>query len=202
MRRRPQGEILWCPNDKNVEKRAGWSFPPVVEAKMRDICGAGSVVHLFGGRATFGTRLDVDIATDPHVIGDAWLPPFAMASFDTVIVDPPYFTMDREMLGQLAAAAAYVARFQVLWLHQLWAPSQFGLRLQYYWMIRVGDNHYVRVLQQFLRTSRVVTPLKHFTRGPAMKYNRWLAGEMPLPFPKWPSQTEPIAQTDIAERSA
>jgi hypothetical protein len=183
MRRRPPCEILWCPNDKNVEKYAGWSFPPAVETKIRDLCGAGSVLHLFGGRAKFGVRLDIDPAVHPHVIGDAWLPPFAMASFDTVILDPPYDHMDREMLGALMASASYVARWQVLWLHQLWAPSQFGLALQQGWMVRIGDNHYVRCLQQFRRTRRVIHPPKRFTRGPAMKYNRWLAGEMPLPFP-------------------
>jgi hypothetical protein len=183
MRRRPPCEILWCPNAKNEEKRSGWSFPPLIEKKIRELCGDGSVVHLFGGRARFGVRLDIDPTTKPHVIGDAWLPPFAMASFETVVLDPPYFTMDREMLGQLMAAAAFVARSQVVWLHQLWAPSQMGLRCERGWMIRVGDNHYVRCLQHFRRTDRVVTPLTRFTRGPAMKYNRWLAGEMPLPFP-------------------
>jgi hypothetical protein len=59
-------------------------------------------------------------------------------------------------------------------------------------MVRVGDNHYVRCLQQFRRTERVVTPLKHFTRGPAMKYNRWLNGNHSLPF------GEPIAQVEVA----
>jgi hypothetical protein len=137
--------------------------------------------------------LDIDPATNPDVVGDAWVPPFAMASFDSVIVDPPYFKMDREMLGQLLAAASYVARLQVIWLHQLWAPSQFGLSLERGWMVRVGDNHYVRCLQQFRRTDRIVTPQKHFTRGPAMKYNRWLAQPHSLPF------GEPIAQTDTAQ---
>lgn len=182
MRPRPPCEILWCPNARNEEKRAGWSFPSIVEAKIRELCGPGSVLHLFGGRAKFGVRLDIDPATRPHVIGDAWLPPFPMASFDTVVLDPPYDRMDREMLGQLMASASYIARWQVVWLHQLWAPSQFGLALQQGWMIRVGDNHYVRCLQQFRRTNRVVTPLLRFTRGPAMKYNRWLAQPHTLPF--------------------
>jgi len=193
MRRRPPCEILWCPNVKNADRAiAGWSFPQPVEDKIRELCDGSTILHLFGGYARFGIRLGVDPATKPDVVGDAWLPPFAMATFDSVILDPPYFKMDREMLGQLTAAAAYVARKQVIWLHQLWAPSQFGLSLERAWMVRVGDNHYVRCLQQFRRTERVVTPLKHFTRGPAMKYNRWLNGNHSLPF------GEPIAQVEVA----
>lgn len=193
MRRPPPCEILWCPNVKNADRAiAGWSFPKEVEAKIIELCRSHSVLHLFGGHARFGVRLDIDPATKPDVIGDAWVPPFAMASFDSVVVDPPYFTMDREMLGQLTAAASYIARIQVIWLHQLWAPSQFGLSLERAWMVRVGDNHYVRCLQQFRRTERIVTPLKHFTRGPAMKYNRWLAQPHSLPF------GESIAQTEVA----
>jgi len=121
MRRRPPCEILWIPNAKNEAKRAGWSFPRQIEETIREVCAGASVLHLFGGRATFGVRLDIDPATKPDVIGDAWVAPFAMASFDCVVLDPPYFTMDREMLGQLMAAAAYIARRKVVWLHQLWA---------------------------------------------------------------------------------
>jgi hypothetical protein len=168
---------------KNADRAiAGWSFPQEVEDKIRELCDGSTILHLFGGHARFGVRLDVDPATRPDVIGDAWLPPFAMASFETVILDPPYFTMDREMLGQLMAAASYIARSQVIWLHQLWAPSQFGLTLAKAWMVRVGDNHYVRCLQQFRRNSREIRPPQRFTRGPAMKYNRWLTQPHGLPF--------------------
>jgi hypothetical protein len=182
MRRRPV-EVLWCSNRRNEPKRAGWSFPAAVEKQIRELCGNGSVLHAFGGQATFGIRLDVDAATRPHVIGDAWLPPLKAASFDTVILDPPYHALDREHLGQLMMATAYVCRFQAIWLHQLWAPSQFGFALDRSWLVRVADNHYVRCLQLFRRTARSVTPPRYFTRGPQMKYNRWLAGEERLPFP-------------------
>lgn len=37
MRRRPEIEVLWCPNRKN-EVRPGWSFPRIVEMKIRELC--------------------------------------------------------------------------------------------------------------------------------------------------------------------
>ena len=189
MRRRPQVEILWCPNRKG-EKRAGWSFPRIVELKIRELCGDGRVLHLFGGQAKFGVRLDVDRATRPDVIGDAWMAPFAGRSFDTVVLDPPYFSLDREQLGSLMMTAAHLARQQVIWLHQVWAPSQFGLSLEKGWLVRVGDNHCIRCLQLFRRNARSVQPPAYYTRGPQQKFNRWLAGEMPLPFDNPPAQTE------------
>jgi hypothetical protein len=189
MRRRPV-EILWCSNRRNEPKRAGWSFPAAVDTKIRELCAGGTVLHSFGGQAKFGVRMDVDPETNPHVIGDAWLPPFCAASFDTVVLDPPYFQLDREQLGQLMMASAYIARFQVIWLHQLWAPSQFGLKLEHAWMVRVADNHYVRCLQLFRRSARSVAAPRYFSRGPQMKYNRWLSGEMPLPFGATPEIAE------------
>lgn len=192
MRRRPEVEVMWCPNRKN-EARPGWSFPRIIEEKIRELCGDGRVLHLFGGQAKFGVRLDVDRATRPDVIGDAWMPPFKSASFDTVVLDPPYFALDREQLGALMMTAASLARVQVIWLHQVWAPSQFGLSLQKGWLVRVGDNHYVRCLQLFRRNARSVERPSYFTRGPQQKYNRWLSGEMPLPFPEFPTaETEAL----------
>jgi hypothetical protein len=193
MRRRPV-EVLWCSNRRNEPKRSGWSFPSAVGKKIEELCAGGTVLHLFGGQSSFGMRLDVDRATNPHVIGDAWVPPFKAGSFDTVVLDPPYFQLDREQLGQLMMATAYVARFQAIWLHQLWAPSQFGFSLDRAWMVRVADNHYVRCLQLFRRTARSVNPPKYFTRGPQMKYNRWLAGELPLPFLPFATADSAVSQ--------
>ena len=42
------------------------------------------------------------------------------------------------------------------------------------WLVRVGDNCHVRALQYFAVVTRPGL-VKHFQRGPAMKYNRWLA---------------------------
>ena|ERR1700688_3698401 len=145
MRRRRPIEILWCQNRKaHHPKRAGWSFPMEVEEKIREVSCDGSVVHFFGGQAKFGVRMDVDPATAPHVIGDAWLPPFAKASFDTVVLDPPYATLPREELFQLLYQASWVARRRVIWLHQIWTPSGAGLSLERGWLVRCGDSLVVR----------------------------------------------------------
>ena len=63
-------------------------------------------------RSTFGVRLDVDPATNPDVIGDAWLPPFAKDSFDVVILDPPYVRFNAQVKCALFRAAGWVARTQ------------------------------------------------------------------------------------------
>lgn len=182
MRRRRPIEILWCQNrTARHEKRAAWSFPMEVEAKIRELSCDGSLVHFFGGQAKFGVRMDIDPATAPDVVGDAWLPPFAIASFDTVVLDPPYLTLPREELFQLLYAASWVARKQVIWLHQIWSPSGAGLSLERGWLVRCGDSLVVRCLQLFQKNGKQIYPMARFTRGPAMKYNRWLAGEMPLP---------------------
>ena len=55
-----------------------------------EITAGQSVLHLFGGQATWGRRLDIDSTLKPDVIGDAWLPPFKRDAFDVVIIDPPY----------------------------------------------------------------------------------------------------------------
>lgn len=191
MRRRPEIEVLWCPNRKN-EVRPGWSFPRIVEMKIRELCD-GRVLHLFGGQAKFGVRLDVDRAIHPDVIGDAWLPPFKGGSFETVILDPPYFALDREQLGAMMMNAAYIASRRVIWLHTLWAPSQFGLSLEKGWLVRVGDNRSVRSLQLFRRNARSVEAPRWFTRGPQQKYNRWLSSNMTLPFGDPPAPALEVA---------
>jgi len=72
-----------------------------------------SFVHLFGGKADFGVRLDIDAAVKPDVIGDAWLPPFAKDSFDCVVLDPPYVgefrAMSNDRIRGLFRAAAWLA---------------------------------------------------------------------------------------------
>lgn len=101
-------------------KANGWSFPKSIEDLLRRELAGKSVLHLFGGMARFGTRLDVDPATRPDVIGDAWMPPFARSSFDVVILDPPYVRFSGQMTMALCCQAAWVAREQVIWFHTLW----------------------------------------------------------------------------------
>src|SRR6266566_7346434 len=70
--------------------RRTWAFPENVDTLLREQLVGLSVLHLFGGQAGWGIRLDADASTWPHVIGNAFFPPFRCASFDAVVCDPPY----------------------------------------------------------------------------------------------------------------
>lgn len=131
------------------------------------------MLHLFGGQATFGTRLDIDANTHPDVLGDAWLPPFARESFDVVILDPPYIRFSAQAKIALFRAAGWIARRRVIWFATEWMAAAGGLKLERAWLVRVGDNCHVRALQYFDIVARP-GPVEHFKRGPAVKYNRWL----------------------------
>jgi len=183
-RRNIKPEVLWCANHRNIRGngRNGWSFPREVDSKIQEICTGQTVVHFFGGLAKFGMRLDIDPIVKPDIIGDAWLPPFAGASFDVVVLDPPYLSFCREVLFSLLHGAAFVARKRVVWLGHIWAPSGFGCQLEQSWLVRCGDSLVVRALQVFRRTDKPMTPIKYFSRGPQMKYNRWLQQPEQLPF--------------------
>jgi hypothetical protein len=143
-----------------------------------------TVVHLFGGRADFGVRLDIDPSLNPDVLGDAFLPPFARDSFDVVVLDPPYRRMGQQEIIALMCAAAWIARKHVYWFSTVWIATNRRLPLEHAWLIRVGDQCAIRTLQRFGVREPKLEPLKpgEFTRGPALKYNRWLKAGEPLPF--------------------
>jgi hypothetical protein len=182
-------EVLWCGNAR-VGNGNGWSFPPRVRRHLLASVGQDTVLHLFGGQSTFGIRLDIDPIVRPDVIGDAWLPPFARESFDVVILDPPYSTMNAQVKTALFRAAGWIARKRVIWFATQWQAASGGLRAERAWLVRVGDSCQVRCLQYFTIAERP-GPVKYFKRGPAMKYNRWMAGNMILNFNK--EQYEPDA---------
>jgi hypothetical protein len=140
------------------------------------------VLQLFGGLSRWGTRLDVDPVTRPHVRGDAWLPPFVRDAFDVVILDPPYVNINHQMKQQLLRGAAYVAREHVVWFHTMWIASDAGCSLERAWLVRVGDSCAVRCLQVFRSPTEKPSPRNVFIRGPAIRYNRWLGGQMRLPW--------------------
>lgn len=179
MRKRPEVGVLWCGSNprRSVD---GWAFPRDVKNLLLTECEGMSVLHLFGGKADFGTRLDIDPSTKPHVIGDAWLPPFAQGSFDVVVMDPPYVGHFAKMSNQktraLFAAAAWIARTRVIWFHTVWIESPARCVLEKAWLVRVGRHCVVRCLQ-FFRTppaAEKTPPVKFFSSGPAIRYNRWL----------------------------
>jgi len=173
--------VLWCGNARSGRSN-GWSFPPRVERHLREITDGKKVLQLFGGRSRWGVKMDIDPLTQPHVIADAWLPPFVKNAFDVVILDPPYVSINQQMKQQLLRAAAYVAREHVIWFHTMWIASDSTCQLRRAWLVRVGDSCAVRCIQEF-KTPRVkVRPRNHFTRGPAIRYNRWLIQPERLPF--------------------
>lgn len=179
--------MLWCPNPSRRAavasanaRRTGWVFPKAVEKHLMSDHEGLSCLQLFGGRSSFGTRLDVDPFVHPDVIGDAWLPPFGRDSFDVVIIDPPYFHMNAQMKSGLFRAAGWIARKRVVWFSTVWMAASDGLSTEAAWLVRVGDSCAARVLQYF-RIREKLGPVKRYKRGPAMKYNRWLVAPDALP---------------------
>lgn len=78
----------------------------------------------------------------------------------------------------------------MIWFHTMWIAGggQDGLRLERSWLVRVGDSCAVRCIQVFtVKPGPKVKPRPHFTRGPAIRYNRWLAGQQRIPFERQPS---------------
>jgi hypothetical protein len=178
-------DVLWCGNLSH-KRGPGWSFPPQVDKFLREQFDGKSVLHLFGGRASFGTRLDVDASTRPDVIGDAWVAPFAKNSFDVVILDPPYppyLQMNSNVAIPLLQTATWISRELVVWFHPLWISGYTFLRLRHSYFVRVADYAEIRCLQ-FLKpvAPKKFGPPTRFTKGPAVKYNRWLLGNRLLPF--------------------
>ncbi len=190
-RRKYPLDVLWCPNTGGGRKRdavarggarrSGWVYPPAVEKQLRADCEGMSVLQLFGGHSMFGTKLDIDSGTKPHVIGDAWLPPFRKDAFDVVIMDPPYITLNAQMKHALFCAANYIARSRVIWFSTIWVAASSGLSTEAAFLVRVGDSCQVRCLQYF-RIREKMNPVGRFKRGPQIKYNRWLAQPGALPF--------------------
>jgi len=170
-------EVLWCANQRQRTGN-GWRFPRKVAKLLQELTAGGSVVHLFGGQATFGVRLDIDPGVKPDVRGDAWLPPFKRDAFDWVILDPPYFHVNAEQKGPLFEGANFIARRGVIWFHTTWVPSGPSVGpFQRGWLIRVGDNCQVRCLQVFAIREPKQFRTPYFERGPQIRYNRWLGSQ-------------------------
>lgn len=176
-------KLIWCgtnrPRKKFGERKNGWSFPPAVRELLLQELEGKTCLHLFGGAADFGVRLDLDPRTRPDVIGDAFLPPFAKNSFDAVILDPPYYQMRQQEKVALMRAAGWIARESVYWFHTVWIATDSTMPLDSAWLIRVGDQCAVRVLQRFKvsPTKRPPLQLHEFTRGEPLKYKRWAERE-------------------------
>ena len=172
--RQVEVEVLVCGRPPKANAN-GWSFPCAVEDLLRRELAGKSVLHLFGGLARFGTRMDIDPITKPDVIGDAWMPPFQRSSFDVVVLDPPYVRFSAQTTMALCCQAAYVARTQVVWFHTQWLDHPARLKLRKAFAVVVGRNSSMRCLQFFDVSPNKMEPMRRFSRGPAIKYNRWIA---------------------------
>jgi hypothetical protein len=188
-------EIFWCGNlsSKRGEK---WSFPHQIERYLREYCAGRSVLHLFGGRARFGVRMDIDPLTRPDVLADAFLPPFGESSFDVVILDPPYpshseFDLGCDTVRPLLMNAAWLARQEVIWFASVWLDGYKWLRLERSMMVRVGHYAEIRVLQFLRPVVPKWKPATHFRRGPQIRYNRWLIPNGLLAFGPHPGPENP-----------
>lgn len=181
-------DVLWCgsnrPRKKFGRRANGWSFPPAVRELLLQETQGHTVVHFFGGLADFGVLLDKDPATNPDVVGDAFLPPFSRDSFDDVILDPPYYQMRQQEKVALLRAACWVARRYVWWFHTVWIAADRTLKIERGWLIRTGDQCAVRTLQRFKVCEPKHEPMQlgEFKRGDALKYNRWARVIAGLPF--------------------
>jgi hypothetical protein len=115
--------------------RRTWAFPAEVERLLIDetVALGWSTLHLYGGLARFGVRLDVDPVTRPHVMGNALYPPFACKSFDAVILDPPYDDLRSGVALQILAPAVCLARRKIFWFHTHWSGNALGIRLLRWW---------------------------------------------------------------------
>lgn len=66
-------------------------FPLYFEDNLVQLLGYPErILQPFGGRAEYGTRVDLDPLVEPDVVADAHDLPFEDESFDCVILDPPY----------------------------------------------------------------------------------------------------------------
>ena len=109
------------------------------------------------------------------------MPPFTRDAFDVVILDPPYVSVNQQMKDQLIRAAAYIAREHVIWFHTTWIRTAADCTLERGWLVRVSDNCAVRCIQVFRSPQSKPVPTPYATRGPALKYNRWIRqGGLPL----------------------
>lgn len=127
----------------------GWSFPKPIDRRLQRELRGLSVLHMFGGHATFGVRMDIDPITCPDVIADAWLPPFGRNSFDAVVLDPPYVNFGRHCREILGRNAAWIARKVVVWFSSFAATSIPGCSIDKWWTVIIGNDCNLRQLAYF-----------------------------------------------------
>ncbi len=92
-RQKPEN-LAWVLPRPSKSKYVG-GFPLHFEIKLYRELGidveTDKILHPFGGKAEYGTRIDLNSDTEPDYIGDAHnLNMFEDETFDIVVLDPPY----------------------------------------------------------------------------------------------------------------
>lgn len=128
-----------------------WAFPKEVAALIERETSSMSVLHLFGGQAKFGTRLDADRSMKPHVVGNAFYPPFRCGSFDAVVLDPPYTPAFRVVESCMIPALCIARRF--VWWFATWGVGGHGdgQRIRRWWAVLPSENASLRILAELER---------------------------------------------------
>lgn len=147
-------ETWWLPRPPRSRYPGG--FPRHFESKLYALLGwPPSILHPFGGKAEYGTRVDINPALAPDVVADAHRLPFGDNTFDAVICDPPY--SDEESLtlygtGPVKTAAwmneavRVSSRFVVTY-HIRMLPRPKGTRLVRVVVVLLRPGHTARICQ-------------------------------------------------------
>jgi hypothetical protein len=151
-----------------------WSFPVEVAKLIQQETADMSVLHLYGGLAQGGVKLDADPLTRPDVIGNALFPPFACESFDVVIVDPPYKSI-YNMPSAVLMPAACLAKSFVWWFHTHYQPHVCGLLPNRWWSVLPSKRGPLRCLIEYKRTRqpRGHTMVHNWRTSPEMQPCNW-----------------------------
>jgi hypothetical protein len=171
-------KAMFCRGSLGVSRGNGWAFPKTVDKFLREFVGVRTALHLFGGKASWGVRLDIDPNVRPDFCGDAFNPPFERDQFDVVILDPPHVkdfkALNQQTKNGLMKRAAWIARDHVVWFHPMWISTDTSLPLETGYLVCPGDNCQVRALQIFRVVSEKKTRPYIWRGGPGIKYNRWI----------------------------
>lgn len=147
-------ETWWLPRPPISRYPGG--FPRNFETKLYELLGRPqSILHPFGGKAEFGTRMDLNPETNPDVVGDAHELPFDDGSFEVVVLDPPYSNEESETIygtpplrrGQYTQEAVRVSSRYVVTYHVRMQPRPPGTQLVRVVVVLLRSGHTARICQ-------------------------------------------------------
>lgn len=160
------GTLTWVLPRPNPPYYPG-SWPLHFEKRLWRLLGKPNpdkVLHVFGGQAKIGLKLDLNPDVNPDKVGDAHDIPYCDELFDVVICDPPYSDEENEELYGITeplrfkkwiAEAVRVCRWDgfVVLYHDRWLPKPPKCS---YWMriiVLPGQHHRGRVCHIFIKDA-------------------------------------------------